>query len=251
MVSISGKIENEEQRSYWKQTILSLSKTTTEAQMDEWLANDIFEQRLLNFNKQYLENEIIPNIRTCSFSRSIDITSTKKPINNAMMWDHYTNALEGFALGFDKDILEAAFQPEPSTHPNHASEKVTYRSESTLETIYAARLTNSEVYNEKLFKPLLLTKSDDWLYEQEYRLIMAPPLKDLKADKDAVTNTFTYPEETLKRIVFGSKLKIETLCEINKVLPRHVDFFIAHKSDTHYRVDIMPYNREQLNDICK
>ncbi|MDP2523500.1 DUF2971 domain-containing protein [Neptunomonas phycophila] len=248
MVNLNYDCTSTTRNELWKDAILRCSSIkSSEEQVEEMSKtgrlNSIIRNQFVSVIDHYT-----PLIRTCSFSISNCSEGIKNPINNAMMWGHYTNALEGCALGFDKDILEKHFK---SLYANYANAKVDYiRSDSKLPTIESAELSVPGNYENEFFRPLLLKKSDDWEYEQEYRLILAPPLKDKKPDANSVINTLTYTDNALKRIVIGSKLKIDILFELHKILPSQVEFFIAHRSNTHYRIDIKPFDRQQLNKLC-
>lgn len=65
------------------------------------------------------------------------------------------------------------------------------------------------------FMSAITVKLREWRFENEYRLILAPSIIDLKASKDRVTN---YDFNSLEGIIFGIKTSTEDKVKILKII---------------------------------
>ncbi|MFJ5457792.1 DUF2971 domain-containing protein [Pectobacterium sp. CHL-2024] len=120
----------------------------------------------------------------------LGIISLSESYNNPLMWAHYANEHKGLVVEFD--FNESFFESSIRTNNGKASrfghnvlgfcyeypEKVNYQRE--LPNFSRSELSAPDSINEhhwkKFFKTILFTKSIDWIYEQEQRIVV--PLKD-------------------------------------------------------------------------
>jgi hypothetical protein len=107
----------------------------------------------------------------------LGILSLSAKRDNILMWSHYSNSHQGFCLEFD--ISKAPF-----VNAHH----VTYQRDR-------CRYDISAVHSETNVRNLLLTKYEDWRYEEEWRII---------APKGGAT--YEFPPEALTGVIFGCRM---------------------------------------------
>jgi hypothetical protein len=100
------------------------------------------------------------------FSGVISLTETK---DNLLMWSHYAKEHSGVVFEFDVDLNDPFgffnfFDFEKTDLPLFS--KVYYRKNRSYEDV------SSNFSAESLARHYYLTKSDEWLYEKEYRFIL-------------------------------------------------------------------------------
>ena len=117
---------------------------------------------------------------------------------NYLMWSHYGNSHNGFCLGFDKSILleivDGVMGPVQ----------------------YDSVVPKLELFGDTIdfLKKQLATKSEDWRYENEYRIVKM----------NAARQIITYPKEMIKEIFLGVKLPlVEKIKIIDFVKTRNIE----------------------------
>lgn len=111
--------------------------------------------------------------------RGVTCLSARK--DNLLMWGHYADGHRGFCLEFDTAVLPASkalpvvYQ---STYPRFSAAEVAL-------TLDANRL----------FEVAVLSKSVDWAYEEEWRIL-----------KDEAGSTFGYDHSALTSIYLGARM---------------------------------------------
>ncbi len=147
----------------------------------------------------------------CSFSKIKD---------NILMWSHYADKHRGVCLGFDHDILIKAF---------NQYDNVEYKNELIKFSLKDA---------EKLISKTLLTKSEDWQYEEEYRFF-------LESSRHAF-----FPLEALVEINFGVNCSIRNKMSIaylaNQLHYDKCNFYQSIIDKNKYLVD---YENIDLNKL--
>jgi hypothetical protein len=115
----------------------------------------------------------------------LSLTSKKE---NLLMWAHYANSHQGFCIGFDKFILYETISGRLGP------------------VIYSESFPKVGLFDDNLegLTRILTTKSTDWKYEDEYRITKI----------DASRKIFKLPDEAIKEIVLGYKMKEEYKYEI-------------------------------------
>ncbi|TSK07302.1 MAG: DUF2971 domain-containing protein [Geobacter sp.] len=120
------------------------------------------------FNRQYE-----------TFLQSVGMLCFSKSPENILLWSHYASSHTGICIQFESNVdTRSVFM---------LTQNVKYTKDFPI--INLVKATDDE----KLSKGLL-TKADDWSYEQEYRLILPAQQKLVK-----------YPDEALKSVIFGLK----------------------------------------------
>jgi len=168
----------------------------------EWTETQIHEycyegqKKELLKDEAHIERENEKNIE--EIDKLFGILSLSRNPLNYLMWSHYANKHKGFCIGFDKFILFELIGG--SLGP------VVYS-----ETLPKLRLFEDIV---EFQSKQLGTKSKDWDYEEEYRVIKIY----------AARKTFNYPKEMIKEIYLGYKMEHIEKMEI-------IDFVKTNKID--------------------
>ncbi|MDG2668497.1 DUF2971 domain-containing protein [Vibrio parahaemolyticus] len=111
------------------------------------------EKKLTSKFKQDTFSKLIDNFGVCCFSLSED---------NILMWSHYASEHRGFVVEFT--VEPNKFQGEKSIVENLIGEPVTYSKDMPT-------ITNIMSPDRDTVEPMFFTKSIDWKYEQEYRVV--------------------------------------------------------------------------------
>lgn len=183
-----------------------------------------------DINKHLLHPRIKESLIDSS-TRTIVVLSLAESYDSLRMWAHYGDAHRGIALGFDTDsgILE--------TSPHQRLQKVAYS------RTRPSRKTWEEVTNDDL----LFTKSDEWTYEQEWRIVDSHFMADDSGVKeegrtgDPVHYSFRFEPESLKRIILGCRTSSDLAKEVETLVADrygNVEVKKAKKHPTEYKIEI-------------
>ena len=162
------------------------------------------------------------------FNNNKGISCFSEVNDNLLLWSHYGGQHRGFCLEFHTD-------QEPLTKLH----RVTYASD--IPEVDVARIMVHEDYRHVL--DLFCTKSIDWSYEREWRVIHS------KAG-----TAFTYEAIALKSIYFGAKMTdqdIDMLCLILHGQNPGVTLYRGHRSESSYKIDFEPFTYTSLADATK
>lgn len=85
--------------------------------------------------------------------------------NSIPMWAHYSDNHKGFVIEYDYEKLNAEC----------ASRRIDENYQYIQEVIYAPTMPQLDSNDEKYISKLLLTKSNQWEYENEWRIISSKP----------------------------------------------------------------------------
>ena len=138
-------------------------------------------------------------------------TDSKKAIENTLMWSHYADSHRGFCIGytfdcsdFRRDKKEQYFAAR--LFPVKYVEKNQWDIDMTDPN---SILTSTKGY---------LTKSNDWSYENEVRMISYNPYSDEEFP------VFTLgPKSKISEIYFGVKCEKETKDNVKEALSKNID----------------------------
>lgn len=189
------------------------------------------------------------NLIICSFSASS---------SSPLMWAHYADDHKGVMIEFDICELEYQYQnhrkrKDFKTNPNQSLDPNNLDRLNRLPSIVPVHYSDMRPFandqykndNRELLEMALTTKSLDWAYEQEYRMILTPG-SELDAEYECLNLPLCY----VKSITFGmrlshSKKKIIEKYLLNKVLyPNYVELYQAYPDPFQYRV-----NRRHIKQI--
>jgi Protein of unknown function (DUF2971) len=131
-------------------------------------------------------------------NENVGIFCLSKRWNSVLMWSHYANSHQGFCLGLNRDKLAALYTCIPND--SGATESGPY------DVIYSdERIPSSmDPENNDYFK-LFYTKSKDWSYEQECRIVT-------KLNKEGVI--VEYPKDKNKPPIYKRTIPHACIDEI-------------------------------------
>ncbi len=178
-------------------------------------------KRLDQLSAEKLYLEAYQNI-----NNEIGILSLSQNWNNALMWAHYTNSHKGFCLGFDKK--HRLFR--------YYLSKGTEESISTHEVVYSKNRVEIPLdFREKkiTFEPYI-TKSIDWQYEQEIRVLATLNLCEKKINSTPVDIClFKVPHNSIKEIIMGLNIDNNTETQITDFCKKNsISLFKSKLSET-------------------
>lgn len=142
-------------------------------------------------------------------------------MNSQLMWSHYADNHRGICLIYKPELdfsglLRRAYEVE-------------YKKEYP-----QVRLVDFNKLKEVAVNRLLLTKSKDWAYEAEYRLLRAFGAKE----------TVRHSPQALVGVVLGARISQENLKDVTSWLATHPDKPFIHQANLNhgeYGVNITPY----------
>jgi hypothetical protein len=170
-----------------------------------------YETKLLtdpHFFKEALQTDFREGIRNMILER-YRVYCLSPDCYKPLMWSHYANKHQGICLEFDvgKSVIGNAYQ-------------VKYG--DALPTIDVLSVACEEATGEEAFQ-ILVSKSQDWWYENEYRILA----RDGAADEVApgflpITNNdfLQLPPGALSAIIVGCRAKPEEVKEIKAIVEK-------------------------------
>jgi len=204
----------------------------------EQLAAAVQVQMLSNeFGFTDLIKKLMPEISSrfnSATEQRIGILCLTESPDDLLMWAHYGCSHEGFVLEFD---------PEASFFHQRRSEEDEFR--SLRPVIYSPTRPTLTFADAKDISPLL-TKSDHWSYEREWRMMV--DLNDASLVIDAGEkrfHLFDFPASTIKSVIFGSRMSQTKKDEILKLIANrpqlgHITCSQAVVDDIFFKLNIIP-----------
>ncbi|MCJ7771719.1 MAG: DUF2971 domain-containing protein [Desulfobacterales bacterium] len=170
-------------------------------------------------------------------ANNLGIFSLTRSKHSLLMWAHYANHHKGIIVGFNckhpffnQDIPATQDPPENTSYLGKVFPVVYDRVRLDIE--FSSDVTKS-----------LLQKSDEWIYEKEYRMFMRRrDCDELGSDSDGNVlknvNLFKVPELAITRIIFGERANKEAII---------LDFISALKGNpnlSHIKFEAAELHRE-------
>jgi len=165
-------------------------------------------------------------------TKTIVVLSLAETCDSLRMWAHYADAHRGVALGFDTEtqILEWSEQQR--------LQRVSYSKTRPSRALWED-VTNDD---------LLFTKSHEWSYEHEWRLVES----HYNADDSGVIEpghenrpihySFRFKSESLRRVIIGCRASTEVIDEIEALVSEKYENVEetrkAKRHPTEYRIEI-------------
>jgi hypothetical protein len=152
--------------------------------------------------------------------KQMGVLSLSEINDNILMWSHYSESHTGFCIEFERT------DSNDLGNWDHCA-PVMYDE-------YLPTFKPIELADKKTVTRILLTKSEFWAYEKEWRII-------------AKQGNQTYPiPGNITGIIFGYKMPSAHRREISATLGDNVKYYEARKSLTKFAVDIIPVTPEEL-----
>jgi len=144
--------------------------------------------------------------------------------DNILMWAHYSDCHKGFCLEFDARDEFFRKQALP----------ITYSRELPIRNIWERTVGDFQKNRERNAE-LLLTKAEDWKYENEWRIVYTP--------KQGGPGIHTFPEELLTGVILGFRISNEnrnSIIEWCKNRAFKPNIYQAKPKDREFGLDIVP-----------
>ncbi|WET08638.1 DUF2971 domain-containing protein [Pseudomonas sp. D3] len=198
---------------------LAFSRLKHMAEHDPWL----YKRKAIELNQQRINSQL-------------GILSLSRRWNSALMWSHYTQTYSGFCVGFRREhefFKEITDEGQPR---RTALLPVKYKTERTIIPKRQVDAPGLDIF---------LTKSEDWAYEQEDRLLaLLKDADDIQERKPYPVHLFKVPLDAISEIILGHRapegLRIDVL-EAGKKLG--IAVYKTQLSETTFDVD-----RSELED---
>jgi len=170
--------------------------------------------------------------------------------DNLLMWSHYAESHTGFVIGLDANSTFFA----PSDANREGLKAVQYsRVRVAMPPGGLRGLSDDElaVANDHFF----FTKSVDWAYEREMRMIAQPQKSDLtiNTDGELPKHLYKFPCELVRQVIFGLKTPLhvkESLATIVSETYPHAALMQAVMDSDTFALTFVPYEewsqREKL-----
>jgi hypothetical protein len=140
-----------------------------------------------------------------NINKHIGVFSLSRRWNSTLMWSHYCNSHKGFCIGFDKNN-EFFTSGKLAGHPPVPLKSVVYSD---------SRVQVPLERNQVISFDVMYTKSKDWAYEEEERLLAMLKFanKTIKSNPSDIC-LFEVPHNLIKEIIIGANASTDL---INKI----------------------------------
>ncbi len=203
--SIGRNLDNEEKQLY-KESAIKVFKNSDRNQLSRNINNTIKECLYKSINE----------FRILCLSRNY---------NDILMWSHYAEGHRGFVLQFDTKALLENFKQPP--------QEVVYPPNKSFPSI--------KDFNEKnCVHMFLITKSSQWEYEEEWRILMHIEYKDNPEEKG---KGYKFKNGLITGIILGCEMKDpkkEKISEWIREYQPQVKIYDAIKDENFYNIRTNP-----------
>lgn len=149
----------------------------------------------------------VSEVFTDKSNELVGVLSLTEKNDNLLMWSHYADSHRGFCLGFDS-TTEFFNRKRSETDEFYHLRKVIYSSKRPSKTMMDINSTD-----------MFLLKSDDWEYEQEWR--MCSVLRDADTvigNISPAVHLFGFPCSTITDVIVGANANQDLITAISGLL---------------------------------
>lgn len=154
--------------------------------------------------------------------------------DSLLMWGHYTDNHRGFVLGFD------------SENPFFSKRKAEKDELGFLRQVQYQRQRPAAVLTDSSSLIWFQTKSEEWAYEKEWRIVRALGEADTRIEAGTFPIClFEFPPDAVLEIVVGLRAASSLVREIQDLIPSfsRASLFQARESPTDYALLVEPMDR--------
>jgi len=195
------------------------------------------------YEKGKIQKGLSDRSRKCqkNWNQKNCLLSVSKTARNTVMWAHYADKHKGAVIGIDFD----------SIFPNKGIQMDSVNYSERRPSIN--NLTDFEIQPEAFLRTVL-TKSSEWIYEQEFRAVICDTdLMNLKQQGLACPKEFNGKEtwflrlnpKSIREIIFGLYTKESLKLDIRRLIERpelqHMRLYQAEESET-YTLNLIDLN---------
>ena len=147
------------------------------------------------------------------FNELMGILCLTESPKNLLMWAHYADSHQGFVIEFDS--TNPYFDRRYSSEDDfRILKKVIYS--DTRPNIDVAEITNIDPF---------LTKSDEWRYEEEWRIMDSlENASEIYGNDENAIHLYNFPRSLIKTVIFGCKLSQTKKSEIKQILKKYKEY---------------------------
>lgn len=208
-----------------------LRKLISPAQL-EALTRKNYDQYWPEINKQFSAmGSVVAQTFAEKSNEMIGVLSLTEKNSNLLMWAHYARSHTGFCVGFDNNNL--FFNQKRSDRDEfYHLRKVEYAKDRPTKRVM--ELTGVE---------LLLVKSEDWFYEQEWRMcaLLSDSNKVIEAETYPI-HLFNFPKSAVKEVILGSRMENNKKVQLLNVLSSKYENVVVKQaiiSPTEFKVELV------------
>ncbi len=155
--------------------------------------------------------QIMPGVQKQTLnniSKENGVLCLSKRADSILMWGHYSDSHRGMAIGFDT--------ASPVFRPGIGLRDVNYSKERV---VFDANWKQGSLPFNQYEDKLILTKNDDWKYEEEQRQIFALSMVTKKTFGEGRIGYFVeFPAAAVKSIIFGVRCSDETKKKVQAIM---------------------------------
>jgi len=174
-----------------------------------------------------------------TLSKYFVILSLSKICDNSLMWSHYADSHRGFVIGFDASNY--FFKPG-NGKANDGLEEVRYSNKRHIVPNGGYKSLDDPNLR-KANSEMFFTKSLDWSYEQEMRILAHPKSADvtLPSTNEFDICLFNFPKDSVKEVIFGFRMsesdrhRLFDLVKL-KYPPAKIRISVIHESEFQFRI---------------
>ena len=175
------------------------------------------------------------------------ILSLSKTRSNLLMWAHYADCHRGFVVGFD--VSNEFFKPGNGKSIDGLRDVEYSAKRERVPAEGLQNLTKAQMHT--LNEGWFFTKSDDWAYEEEVRILAEPQAADrtLPGPDGCDICLFKFPRDAVKEVVFGMQMSVAQLGTMIGLCTTHypnTGLSIASLNSERFTVDIKPIRAENI-----
>lgn len=176
--------------------------------------------------------------------------------NIILMWSHYANHHKGICLGFratessamarnKKEYSMPLYIPGTTVPISYEFNRVHYKEND----IPLIRQFGKESENINVACKQLVTKSCDWQYEKEYRMILRNDSSEPTPNSNSRDRIYQYNREDLKKVIFGCKITKDIAQRVYDIINKEnldaqgkeiTKYYEAKESQVECKINIEP-----------
>ncbi|HCV44261.1 MAG TPA: hypothetical protein DGH68_12305 [Bacteroidetes bacterium] len=174
-------------------------------------------------NKLFKDREATAKLQEEVVNSNLGVFSLSANPSSLLNWAHYGDSHKGFCIGFDTEALnEFCLMRSLKTKLPTVLMKVNYTREYPLVNPY-------KISNQQRMEYTFLTKSVDWEYEREYRILLPQGANVL----------LSVPSHALKRVIIGCQASDDDRQALMRVVEKRgndIQVFVAKTSPDDFRL---------------
>lgn len=205
----------------------------------EKLGRSIENEFTARFKKMmpFLTNSLI-NLLPRQLGSMAGVFCLSEKNDNVLMWSHYADSHFGLVIEIDSN--NEFFKNLKAINYSNKRPAI------NIHKVYKKDYSDSERI--QYTKDIFFTKSEEWIYESEYRdvrVLTQGEKTNINGKFGFPVVLFKYPIEIIKDVIFGSKWneeRKEAFCKLMRGIGYKIDYKQATLDKQLFKINIEPYN---------